>query len=214
MEFEIGVGVNCADGQAGKVVALIADPAAGTLAHIAVEPEHDPGAARLVPVTLVKAASAAGVELGCSLAELSRLPEFHDVEFVPTVSDFGDPGNMLLGSPYYGLPDQEVPLIVDRVPPGEVEIQRHDRVHATDGEVGQVEGLVVDGDGLITHVLLKEGHVWARKEVAIPIGSLDKVTAEGIHVRLSKREISELPELGVSHPSLRFRLSAGLPAGR
>ena len=41
MEFEIGVGVNCADGQAGKVVALIADPAAGTLAHIAVEPEHD-----------------------------------------------------------------------------------------------------------------------------------------------------------------------------
>ncbi len=94
-----------------------------------------------------------------------------------------------------------LPVIVDHVPPGEVEIRRHEQVHAADGAIGRVEGLVVDGEGRITHVLLQEGHFWDRKEVSIPIGSVDKIDADGIHVRLSKQEIEDLPELGVSPPS-------------
>lgn len=196
MEFDIGADASCADGKAGTVVALIADPVARTLAHIAVEPEHHPGGARLVPIDLVKTATHEAVELGCSLAELARLPEFHDVEFVPYVPNFGDPG-ATLAWPYYGLTDREMPLIVDRVPAGEIEIRRHDRVHATDGAIGRVEGLVVDGKGQITHVLLQEGHIWARKEVTIPVGSVEKIDTKGIHLRLSKRQVAELPELGV-----------------
>ncbi len=70
-------------------------------------------------------------------------------------------------------------------------------MQATDGAIGRVEGLVVDGEGHITHVLLQEGHLWARKEVAIPIGSIEKIDADGIHVRLSKHELADLPELGI-----------------
>jgi hypothetical protein len=199
VEYEIGTGVNCVDGSAGRIVALIANPVKRALAHIAVEADHQPMSARLVPVALVKSATDRGVELACSLAELSRLPEFHDVEFVPYVPDYGDPG-ATLAWPYYGLPDQEVPTITDRIPPGEVEIRRHGHVHATDGAIGRVEGLVVDGDGHITHVLLQEGHLWARKEVAIPIGSFERIDAEGIHVQLSKRDVADLPELGIHRP--------------
>ena len=196
MEYEIGAGVRCSDGSAGSLVALIANPLSRTLAHIAVEVEHEPTGARLVAVELVNAVTEAGVELGCSLEEFSRLPEFHDVEFIP-YSFPGDP-SATLAWPYYGMPAGEVPSIVDRVPAGEVEIKRGDHVHAADGAVGRVEGLVVDGDGQITHVLLQEGHLWGRKEVAIPIGSVDTIDAEGIHVRLSKHELADLPELGVS----------------
>ncbi len=192
MEFEVGADVRCTDGSAGKVAALIADPVARALAHIAVEPEHHPGDARLVPVGLVGAASPASVELRCSLAELARLPEFSDIEFVPYVRQYGDLGDSLAWP---------LPVIVDHVPPGEVEIRRHEQVHAADGAIGRVEGLVVDGEGRITHVLLQEGHFWDRKEVSIPIGSVDKIDADGIHVRLSKQEIEDLPELGVSPPS-------------
>jgi len=200
MEFEVGADVRCTDGSAGKVAALIADPVARALAHIAVEPEHHPGDARLVPVGLVGAASPASVELRCSLAELARLPEFRDIEFVPYVPDYGDLGASLAW-PYYSMAERQLPVIVDRVPPGEVEIRRHEQVHAADGAIGRVEGLVVDGEGRITHVLLQEGHFWGRKEVSIPIGSVDKIDADGIHVRLSKQEIEDLPELGVSPPS-------------
>jgi hypothetical protein len=38
MDFEIHTAVSCTDGSAGKVVALIADPVARALTHIAVEP--------------------------------------------------------------------------------------------------------------------------------------------------------------------------------
>ena len=197
MEYEIGASVNCTDGSAGRVVALIADPVKRELAHIAVEADRPIGA-RVVPVGLVRAVADAGIELGCSLAELSRLPEFHDVEFIPGVFDYGDPA-ATLSWPYYGVPGTDVPSIVDRIPPGEVEIRRNDYVHATDGAVGRVEGLVVDGEGHITHILLQEGHLWARKDVAIPIGSLERIDADGIHVRLSKHELAHLPELGI-HP--------------
>lgn len=196
MEFDIGVEVRCTDGSAGKVVALIADPVAKSLAHIAIEPEHQAGNARVVPVGLVAAADASGVELRCSLDELARLPDFREVEFVPYIPDFGDLG-ATIAWPFYGASEQQLPVLVDRVPAGEVGIRRHEHVHAADGAIGQVEGLVVDGESHITHVLLQEGHLWGRKEVAIPIGSLEKIDAAGIHVQLSKSEIADLPKLGV-----------------
>lgn len=224
MDFEINAAVSCTDGSAGKVVALITDPVARALTHIAVEPGRDVRDDRLVPVGLVAAASPAGVELRCSLAELARLPEFHDVEFVPYIADSGDLG-ATLSWPYYGLPygmlpvvgeqsiplewpyherpEREHPVIVDRIPPGEVEIRRNEQVHAADGAIGRVEGLVVDDKGHITHVLLQEGHLWGKREVAIPIDSLGKIDAGGIHVQLSKHEIEDLPELGVDPPGRR-----------
>jgi len=195
MEYEIGASVRCTDGSAGKISALIANPLGRALTHIAVEVEHEPMGARVVPVDHVRTVTETGVELGCSLAELARLPEFHDVEFIPYVSA-GDL-SATLAWPYYGAPTGDMPSIVDRVPAGEVEIRRNDHVHAADGAVGRVEGLVVDAEGQITHVLLQEGHLWARKEVAIPIGAVGTIDDDGIHVRLSRREVADLPELGV-----------------
>ncbi len=88
----------------------------------------------------------------------------------------------------------------DSVPVGEVQVRRHDRVHATDGEIGEVQGLVIDRDRYhVTHVLLKEGHVWGRKEVAIPISAVTKAEY-GIQVSLSKKEIEDLPPVDIEHP--------------
>lgn len=49
-------------------------------------------------------------------------------------------------------------------------MRRGDYVHATDGDIGRVQSLVSDrGSRHVTHVLLQEGHLWGRKEVAIPV---------------------------------------------
>ena len=195
MEYGIGADVSCTDGSAGKIVALIANPAKRTLAHIAVEVAHQPTDARIVPADLVRTATESGVQLRCSLEELSRLPEFHRIDRVSYGPGNGYPGADV-AVPYYGLSEHQAPTIADRIPSGEVAFRRHDRVHATDGAVGQLRGFVVDGDEYITHVLLREGHLWARKEVAIPIGALETIDGDGLHVGLSKREISDLPEIG------------------
>ena len=191
MRFDLGGDVTCTDGQVGTVVGLIANPAARALAHIAVEPRHHPGGARLVPVALVASAGPARVQLRCSREDFRALPEFRDVEFVPYGAEYAGPWPAW---PYDGLGGGNQAVLVDRVPAGEVEIGRHEHVQAADGAVGRVEGLVVDEAGRIAQVLLREGHLWGRKEVAIPLALLDGIDAFGIHVRLSKHEIAHLPD--------------------
>ena len=88
----------------------------------------------------------------------------------------------------------------DTVPQGEVDVRRGDPVEATDGEIGRVQGLVIDRGSLhVTHVLLQEGHLWGRKEVAIPI-SVVTSTSGGIRLRLSKQEVKDLPPVDIHHP--------------
>jgi hypothetical protein len=89
----------------------------------------------------------------------------------------------------------------DSVPLGEVEVRHGEHVHATDGETGRVEGLVVDpASHGVTHVLLQEGHPWGRKEVAIPIAAVTRVDI-GISVSLSKQQIGDLPAVDIDHPA-------------
>lgn len=87
----------------------------------------------------------------------------------------------------------------DSVPLGEVQVRRCDHVHATDGEIGLVEGLVIDPDDhQVTHVLLQEGHLWGRKEVAIPIGAVTGIEA-GIRLNISKQQVESLPPVAIDH---------------
>jgi sporulation protein YlmC with PRC-barrel domain len=94
------------------------------------------------------------------------------------------------------------PVTYDSVPLGEVEVRRGEHVHATDGEIGRVQGLVIDRlSHEVTHVLLQEGHLWGRKEVAIPIRAVTGV-ADGIRLNITKHQVQNLPPVDIDHPSL------------
>ena len=93
-------------------------------------------------------------------------------------------------------------VTVDSVPPGEADVRRDLTVCATDGEIGQVQGLVVEPGGHhVTHVLLQEGHLWGRKEVAIPIGAVTKIGTLLIHLSLTKHQVEDLPPVDIDHPA-------------
>jgi sporulation protein YlmC with PRC-barrel domain len=93
-------------------------------------------------------------------------------------------------------------VTVDSVPPGEIEVHRELTVCATDGDIGQVQGLVVDPGGhQVTHVLLQQGHMRGRKEVAIPIGAVTKIGTMIIHLSLTRRQVKDLPPADVNHPA-------------
>ncbi len=87
----------------------------------------------------------------------------------------------------------------DHVPEGEVEVRRGEHVHATDGEIGRIQGFVIDPtDHRLTHVLLDEGHLWGKKTVAIPIGAVTDVT-DGVRLSITKDEVGELPPVDLDH---------------
>ena len=74
-------------------------------------------------------------------------------------------------------------------------------VHATDGAIGRVQGLVIEpSDHHVTHVLLDEGHLWGLKRVAIPIGAVASVE-NGVHLKLTKDEVHDLPEIDLDDQS-------------
>jgi sporulation protein YlmC with PRC-barrel domain len=209
--YTIGSEVSCSDGACGEVSRVVVDPVARAVTHLVVEPKHRQGLGRLVPLDLVDT-SAGGISLGCTLAEFEHLESAEETQFVPGSGGYAAYGpEQVLSWPYYGLGgavgvqgDTVVPIsqtvTYDDVPLGEVEVRRGDHVHATDGDIGQVQGLVVDPRSHgVTHVLLKEGHLWGRKEVAIPIGAVGRVD-DGIRLSITKREVEDLPPVDIDHP--------------
>lgn len=213
MQFPIGAEVGCRDGVCGDLLAVVVDPVARVVTHLVVEPKHRTGGGRLVPVDQVDATTSDQVQLGCGIAAFNKLDPAEETRFLPSYrGDLGYGPNQAYGWPLYGLagtgigmgtgfgmssPAQTV--VYERVPLGEVEVHRGDQVHATDGTIGKVQGLVIDPrDHHVTHVLLQEGHLWGRKEIAIPISAVTTVTG-GISLTLTKEQVAALPTVDVDH---------------
>ena len=210
MPFRIGADASCTDGACGQVSRIIVKPAAREVTHLVVGPKRRPGPGRFVPVDLVDATTGQ-IRVRCTLAEFYTLPPAEEAESVPDLDPGGHPGyGPNRGNMWVWLHAARDPresgapqaVTVDSVPPGEVDVRRDLTVCATDGEIGQVQGLVVEPGGHhVTHVLLQEGHLWGRKEVAIPIGAVTKIGTLLIHLSLTKHQVEDLPPVDIDHPA-------------
>ena len=206
--FRIGAEASCSDGLGGKVSRLVMDPVALTVTHLVIEPKHRAEPGRLVPVHLVDT-TADHLRLRCSVAEFDQLELAEETELAEgldyaggygqaeAVQSFGGMGSMGGSGMGIGMGvGHSTPVVVhDVVPLGETDVQRGESVHALDGEIGKVQGFLVDpGDNHVTHVLLQEGHLWGRKEVSIPISAVIGVDA-GIRLNITKKQVEDLPSV-------------------
>jgi hypothetical protein len=191
-EFTIGARASCSDGFCGEVRRVIIKPTGLAVTHLVVDPGHD--AARLVPLHLVDSV-ADEVRLRCTLAEFGHLDRAEETD---VIEDMGAPGGPLAGMGV-GTTRQHKHVrtfVTDAVPVGEAEVSRGEPVHAVDGEIGRVHGFLVSlDDQRVTHVLLGEGHLWGRREVAIPVSAVTGAE-DGIRLNLTKKQVEELPPAG------------------
>ena len=190
------------DGYRGEVLAVVVDPAARTVTHLVVEPHGRAGLARLVPLELAELADAepGPIPLRCTEAEFMSLEPAEETlaEFVPGYPDpvqllppgWRDTGGSTAdGGTILRIPEKET---VDIVPPGEVEERRGDHVHASDGDVGHLRGLRIDpGSRRVTHVLVREGHVWGHQDVDIP-AEMVAGFGDGIRLSVTRQQVRDL----------------------
>jgi sporulation protein YlmC with PRC-barrel domain len=184
-EFAMGATASCLDGPGGKVSRVIIDPATETVTHLVIEPKHRLGVGRLVPLDLVET-TAGDIRLRCTVEEFGALEPAQETELVDDVT-----GSLGLGG--LNTPPPVPVIIQDVVPLGEADVDRGEPVHALDGEIGRVQGFLVDPDDhRVTHVLLEEGHLWGRKKVSIPVSAITGVE-NGIQLSLTKKQVEDLP---------------------
>ena len=212
MPFRIGADASCTDGACGQVSRIIVNPVTREVTHLAIDPKHQHGPGRLVPVDLVDATTGQ-IRLRCTLAEFQTLRPGEETEGVPDLDPTGHVhprvqkplhlgGGVVWVPPDAREPEAPQEVTVESVPSGEIEVHRGLTVCATDGEIGQVQGLVVEPGGhQVTHMLLQEGHMWGRKEVAIPIGAVTKIGTLLIHLSLTKHQVKDLPPVDIDHPA-------------
>ena len=188
-EFAMGAMASCADGPGGKVSRVIIDPATETVTHLVIQPKHRLGVGRLVPLDLVDT-TAGDIRLRCTVEEFGELEPAQETELIDDgMAGLGIGG---LNAPM-GLISPVQTMVQDVVPLGEADVDRGDPVYALDGEIGRVQGLMVDSDDhRVTHVLLEEGHLWGRKKVSIPASAVTGV-ANGIRLSLTKKQVEDLP---------------------
>jgi hypothetical protein len=186
-EYRLGAEVYATDGLCGVVTRIVVDPVDRTITHLVVEPKHRFGLGRLLPVDRLDA-GANGIQFRGDLAAFEAADSAEDAHFIRAADDWRGEG----------LVETE-PEVNDTLPGGEIALRPGDPVHATDGEIGSVQGfLTAAGQDRVTHVLLREGHLFTRKEVAIPVDAIAGVDT-GIRLNLSKQEIEDLPSVDDEH---------------
>ena len=127
-------------------------------------------------------------------------------EFVPGYPDpvqllppgwHGAGGATADGGTILRIPERET---IDIVPPGEVEERRGDHVHATDGGIGHLRGLRIDpGSRRVTHLLVRDGHVWGHQDVDIP-AEMVAGFGDGIRLSVTRQQVRDLPPAGPITP--------------
>jgi sporulation protein YlmC with PRC-barrel domain len=207
-----GSPVHCADAQFGELADVVIDPTTRCVTHLVVQPHKRPDDARIVPIDWATSDGPEhAITLSATVARVDRLDRVHETAYLrlgefPVADPDWDVGvGDMLGLPYFqsieAQPVEADPHVMfgyDRVPKGEVEIRRASAVAAADGpDLGCVDGFVVDEAGHISHVVLERGHLWGRREVAIPIGAVDRVENDLVVLRLTKGEVGALPSHGV-----------------
>jgi hypothetical protein len=193
MDIPTNVQVYCSDAPCGRSTHVILNPVTDKVTHLVVEQETFPPTDRLVSVDLIAESTPHRILLRCSQAELSKMPHFTETEFIPHPDGERYP---LMMWPY-AVPESAAMILEhERIPPGELAVRRGARVKASDGDAGQVDEFLVDPETChITHLVMREGHLWGTKDVAIPVSDIVRMDEDTVYLGLDKASIEALPTI-------------------
>jgi len=200
MDIPIDAEVRTADGRFGRSTYVILNPATDTVTHVVVKSDAPPHAEFVVPMALITESTPHKLQLRCTEKELRELDSFSAPEYIRVDIPRQVVGSTMLQP--YTVPQSEVITHEhERIPPGELAVRRGTRVDASDGHIGHVNEFLVDPlNGHITHLILREGHLWGQREVTIPIAQIDRIAEGTVHLKLAKQAVEELPAIPVHRP--------------
>ena len=201
MDIPINVDVLCAGELCGRSTCLIVNPINERVTHLVVIENDFPYIERLVSVETILASSPNSIQLRCNKAKLSEMEPFEETDFInagqlESALPYDAPYLIWPYSMYRAAP---MALEHERIPAGEVAIRRGTPVKAADGQAGKVDEFLVDPvNDVITHLVLREGHLWGKRDVTIPVSEIEKIAEDGVQLKLDKNALEKLPAIPVN----------------
>jgi uncharacterized protein YrrD len=197
LDIPIDAEVQCADGPCGHSTYVVLNPQNDQVTHVVVKDKRRPHAERLIPIDWVVKTTPDTIHLCCTHHELALEDRFIEDDFVPVQIE-RYVGQAYVAWPFHATETRSVKVKHENLPAGELAVHRGARVAATDGPVGKVDEFVVDSHtDAVTHLLLREGHLWGQRDVSIPVSAIDHLEEDTVYLNLDKRSIEALPSTPV-----------------
>jgi hypothetical protein len=199
MDIPINADVTCSDGPFGTLTHVILIPATEKVTHIVVANKSYPEIEYMVPIDRLAFTTPELIELNCTREELAKMPVFDQVQFIPSGNTPGPYHYMAW--PYFNAPETAyIRIEEEEMPANEIAIRRGAGVEATDGYIGHVDGfLFKPKDDSITHIMLREGPLWGKKDISIPVSQIDHYQDDTVYLKLDKHAIAALPNFPLMH---------------
>jgi sporulation protein YlmC with PRC-barrel domain len=185
-DIPLKANVRCSDGACGKSTNVIINPVTHKVTHIVVQDKSLPeNPTRMVPIGMVAGTTRTQITLSCTINDVAHMPPFK----VTKLFQESAPGQAWESEAAFTYPVDEVNIATD-----EIALTSGMEIEASDGKVGKLDELVMDQkNGEITHLLMREGHLWGVKDVTVPISAVDTTDGKTIYLKLDKKAVKALP---------------------
>ncbi len=212
-DIKLGANIVCSDGPCGKATNVIVVRATKSVSHIVVENKAFSGeSTRMVPIGKVAKATPEQISLNCTKKDVDNMPPFMVTRYIQETASgkvtsvgtdyyfpysIAGPGN--LGEYGTVVNNTGFDSVGEKnISDNETAVTAGMEIRASDGKIGKLDELVVDPtSGEITHLLMREGHIWGKKEVVIPLSAVTSAREGFIRLKISKKEIGELPTVAL-----------------
>jgi uncharacterized protein YrrD len=205
MEIPISAKVSCAAGECGDVACLLVNPATKQVTHVVVKERGFLGQERIVPIEFVEESFPDKISLHLAPENLRHMENFNEIEYVSGKGTFdGQLVEQYFSQPFvipdYDAEDEHYYTHVENIPPGELAIHTGAEVYAHDGLIGKVDGFLISAvDDKISHLVMREGHLWGRRHITIPVTAIERIDPDGIHLTLNKAAVGKQPSAPVHY---------------
>lgn len=207
VNIPLGVNVECKDGLCGRSTHIIFDPISRRASYFVVEnnkfkrSDFDSDQ-RLVPIDRVVDTTSDSIHLNCTAIELENLDAFTEARFLKGehfALTATDPNRYLVLPHVAPAETAHASLEEELASQGTLAIHRGETVEATDGSIGMVDELLINpANNRVTHIVVRRGRLWNRKELTLPISAIDRVDQNTVYLKLDTNAIDILPTLPIT----------------
>lgn len=201
IDLHIGAQVYCRDGACGKLIKVVVDPNTKQVRDLIVEKGFLQKQDRVLPVSIVEAATPDEIHVAVASDKLRDYPEYREADFaLPAPEWEGEKygaGQVLYWPSPYGPPlARPVPMIRQRVRegiPSSLEtIGRGTPVRNVQGPIGKVDHVLVDPQSReIAHLVVRRGLL--SDLPILPVDRVKSISERGILIEMDEEELQTLP---------------------